>query len=373
MNANISDDEALFLNAELFRDAAQVIFLRARATNVHPVAALKFFNVGIMNEAIAIELYLKCLIYMNSNTHYGKHEYPKLFKRLSEEHQHKVTLYYEQFLNENPIIPIIKKDHPTIDFSLPAILNDCKDAFQKHRYEHEYGSSNYTLSDFARALHKLILELKTHFSKILSPETCTVTPDAVFLRHLANGQLVVSDLTETAPIFYNAMCFSYTSDLLLGRQKFSDSPDEVKWHLCLPVICNHAFAIELFLKMIITLEGNGPGLGHDLEFLFNLLNENTRLKITEYYDELIKANPRTLKIGSTTSIPLSDYKLPTVLHAARGSVVSYRYVHENRMQIYALLDFLFAIKRILWEMKHDLPGFLGFNAIEFYPHAAIIK
>jgi len=107
--------------------------------------------------------------------------------------------------------------------------------------------------------------------------------------------------------------------------------EDEKFHLALVYGVNGAFAIELYLKCLLAVEGSQLPATHNLKDLFAQLNRESRDKIRRRHDELAKSNS-----------VLSDFRkrgiktdLNSLLEDGQDIFRQFRYLFEgipNRIQ-----------------------------------------
>jgi hypothetical protein len=101
-------------------------------------------NVGIYiapwitNCALAIELYLKCLYFMDRGRKAPRnHDLNQLYRALGEENRITIKLFYDQFVGLDQTVQNMKSHYPETDLDLNIVLPQINKAFVNWRYNHE--------------------------------------------------------------------------------------------------------------------------------------------------------------------------------------------------------------------------------------------
>jgi len=116
----------LYINAYSFRAASIVL-------NAHPDKHLLFWPM-VVNEAFALELFIKCLHRVRRRTLTG-HDVEHLFERLSVPDRRRIAKYYQEIVVGHPLYAeFIAKG---VLFDVESVLARSKDTFTRARYWHE--------------------------------------------------------------------------------------------------------------------------------------------------------------------------------------------------------------------------------------------
>lgn len=93
-----------------------------------------------------------------------------------------------------------------------------------------------------------------------------------------------------------------------------------------------ALSLELYIKTIYSIEKDSSKFSHNLESIFNELEESTRIFIINKYDELMKK--RDMKdieiLGNTLNMHI-DTSFESMLKIWSGVFVNTRYFYENKI------------------------------------------
>ena len=136
--------------------------------------------------------------------------------------------------------------------------------------------------------------------------------------------------TPTNPfrVFRQAEIFLAASDLL---SNFILPPGIVPGasdaRMVIPRMMNRAFALELYLKCLILLDGGTIPMSHEYDVLFNRLSDLTKADLERRYEESIQSNSVALAIKS--HFASAEFGLPQVLAAEARAFVRWRYVFEG--------------------------------------------
>lgn len=107
--------------------------------------------------------------------------------------------------------------------------------------------------------------------------------------------------------------------------------------LVVPTIVNNAFSLELYLKCLIAIEtGRKPPSGHNLRWLFNRLNDKTKAKIKEWFDN--PTEEHEIRWGENIKTPPphapewakgTSYTFDEILDSSASAFVDFRYIFET--------------------------------------------
>jgi hypothetical protein len=109
-----------------------------------------------------------------------------------------------------------------------------------------------------------------------------------------------------------------------------------------PQVVLEAFAIELYLKCILAIEGTAPPRRHDLwENLFVLLTPDNKRRLTHHYNEVL---------AGTTAPPLD---IEEALKQSAKAFESFRYLYEHLDEtlVYSAAMVATAARRLILELR----------------------
>jgi hypothetical protein len=129
-------------------------------------------------------------------------------------------------------------------------------------------------------------------------------------------------------------------------------------HFRFPCGVNHAFAMELYLKCLITIETGFTHPTHDLENLFNYLSSHTRKTIERYYDEIRAEDPLCIAFAQWLERhgenPEEHLRLKSALSKSAKAFEVLRYPYEGEEDHnYILGPLEIAARRIILELKPE--------------------
>lgn len=139
-------------------------------------------------------------------------------------------------------------------------------------------------------------------------------------KHRDSPQLAKVNESKSHEVFLQAVRFDYTSQLLSDHtSRFPRAiagqfhPTEVSNYVC------EAFALELYLKAILTLEGIAFTKKHELDYLYSLLPQDWKQRIDWAYGRLTQAS------GLAGSSPALD----SIMGVNSKAFQQWRYVFEG--------------------------------------------
>jgi hypothetical protein len=180
------DDESnkIFITAETYRDAGFVLFRRWKEAGLEVRTRMLMCAPIAMNQAFAIELYLKCLLHIETGKVSFKHDLEQLYNSLTKETQSKVNIHYEGYRAKNPESIFLEKNLPMFSFDLPSVLKMIKNAFIDFRYYYELKGKDgiYTLGNLMAASRRTIIEMKPEFEVLFSKGLAIINPHAAFIK-----------------------------------------------------------------------------------------------------------------------------------------------------------------------------------------------
>jgi hypothetical protein len=93
-----------------------------------------------------------------------------------------------------------------------------------------------------------------------------------------------------------------------------------------PAVTNSAFALELYLKTLLTIEHGRCGRGHDLTKLFRSLTPQSRDSLTKKHNALAKTDTLLAAVNKHTGMKVD---LQSLLVQGRMAFEQYRYAYEG--------------------------------------------
>jgi HEPN domain-containing protein len=118
-----------------------------------------------VNHALSLEIYLKCLVYLEGKTLDREHGLKTLFEMLDNSTQERAEQYYEQFRINSPYCQAMEAElrrlgrDPAVEYEFKAALAKGSDAFVKMRYAYEGElGRNYLLMPLELGIRRIILE-----------------------------------------------------------------------------------------------------------------------------------------------------------------------------------------------------------------------
>lgn len=121
-----------------------------------------------------------------------------------------------------------------------------------------------------------------------------------------------------------------------------------------PIAVLASFAMEIYLKVILVLEGAAYEPSHDLEVLFDRLSPLARSSIEAFYDNpppsVIEMNELYLLLGG-------DCSLRSVIAGGKNAFVNIRYRFEpDAARSTFLLDYLLeCVRQYVLDLRQDFP------------------
>jgi hypothetical protein len=126
-----------------------------------------------------------------------------------------------------------------------------------------------------------------------------------------------------------------------------------------PCIVLSAFASEIMLKTLITLEGATFGDTHRLDKLFKIVSNSNRKKLSDRWDSRLKSGIGNLfdAIEKDTNIPIPR-DLPSVLKGSSDSFRLVRYIYEGHTITFHIWEFPRMVSELILESK---PGWNAYD------------
>lgn len=168
--------ESIFATAVEYDYAASCLLRDFGNSNIHAMNPILF------NQAFALELYLKCLIFLTNGKKAGNtHELKKLYLLLNTEQQQQI----ESLFNNQIFIKRIKragrqlrprwketkfKGKRSLNYTIEEILTFSNFSVMEHRYPFDYSSKiYYGIGDLTQAVLKYIIQLKPEWKSQTEP------------------------------------------------------------------------------------------------------------------------------------------------------------------------------------------------------------
>ena len=153
----------IFRSADAFHEAGLLAAERVRTTDNEG----QKFNLGLVygvNGALAVELYLKCLLAIECNQVPETHDLQKLYLQLSRESRAKLRKRHDKLAKDNPVLSDFRKSYG-IKTDLESLLEDGKDVFTQFRYLFEgvrgrTKGLGFLLELFGQVVRNRILDLR---------------------------------------------------------------------------------------------------------------------------------------------------------------------------------------------------------------------
>jgi hypothetical protein len=163
MNKTNVSRSSLFIIGSGFWKTAQLLSQRLGSTSDFDLVSPIFVNL-----AFSCEVYLECLILIQTaNLEHG-HDLYKLFLKLPSSDRGAIEKRYVSFLNSSPIVKAMKRDFPSTDLTLDKVLSEFSQTFQNWRYSYE-GAVNQTigLGEFVNAIQRHLMQAIPELNKAL--------------------------------------------------------------------------------------------------------------------------------------------------------------------------------------------------------------
>jgi hypothetical protein len=96
--------------------------------------------------------------------------------------------------------------------------------------------------------------------------------------------------------------------------------------LSLALATNAAFALEMYLKCLLSLEQGQAPHGHDLHKLFHALSSSTQSELTKDHEQFQNSNPASMAEAHQLGLPTD---LEELLKRGRNAFADFRYAHEQ--------------------------------------------
>ncbi|RIE15886.1 hypothetical protein [Candidatus Cryosericum septentrionale] len=115
---------------------------------------------GVVCDALAVELYMKCLAVLERGDCLRTHSLRILFADLSPDSQAEIAQTFERLIAANPLAQAMKAQVPKVSFAIHDVLREMDLVFEQARYVYENQLRGaYGLGELAQAVRKRILEL----------------------------------------------------------------------------------------------------------------------------------------------------------------------------------------------------------------------
>jgi hypothetical protein len=165
------------------------------------------------------------------------------------------------------------------------------------------------------AEHRVIIPYARRLARLIPPTAVRLRRDSNALMSL----IAALNIFVVAEQFWRA-----TNTLRTDDWRTAPTP---------PIVCA-AFALELYLKCLIAMEGKKPPLSHDLKKLFRRLDAETqneiRARFKPYENEAEELANRAYSNQGLARPPGAIFDF--VLEAGRDAFEVYRYIHEKGLR-----------------------------------------
>jgi hypothetical protein len=174
--------KAIFVMAELFRDAGFILDQRAGACDVDALTRMRLMVPVTVITAFTVELLLKCLIYIETEKKIWIHDIGKLFGGLSNESQQWIEEYYNELDARSEKVAVMKQRHSDLKTDLKSVLESSANTFAQWRYAYESEIKPVVgLGRLLQAVRARILALIDDWPVLVSSEPVVVNPHAEFV------------------------------------------------------------------------------------------------------------------------------------------------------------------------------------------------
>jgi HEPN domain-containing protein len=393
------DPRDIFMQATRFRNTCVLVASALPQSDIYGVP-LTFLH------ALAIELYLKCLLHLTGKPGTDGHELKReLFDELDESTKQRVVRYYKEELPRDPLLlhavaRCIAAGETDVSFEIESVLERINNIFRTIRYLYEGKaevfpkvrgySGTVGMDDVLRAIERVILEIEPDWSNIV-PDYWRIEPPLGLLGFRTDRmELAVAAMSTPCPVdphavFIQALRFRHTSQLVGSAAPLS--PDAYIF----PLEVLQAFTAELYLKCLLHLTGRPHAAkGHQLKKLFDSLDDPSKKEMIEYYKEESASNPMIpgLLAALAQEGEMAQFDIDSVFEQSNDAFTKLRYWHEDKAGVFGkaatagLDDVVRATHRIVLERQRDWekdipalfivtfpPGsqFLGVNQLRFRP------
>jgi HEPN domain-containing protein len=142
--------------------------------------------------------------------------------------------------------------------------------------------------------------------------------------------------------------FSRAAEILIEQQ--AKHREENLLH---PTIVNSVFAVEVFFKSLLALEGKPSTRGHSLKALFGKLDSKHRNAIEAAYNALVAKSKYAKRLEAGN--PLWKHEVGPVLEAADAAFEDWRYQYEyeetKSLLYYGFEDFRRAVECYILDLN----------------------
>lgn len=162
------------------------------------------------------------------------------------------------------------------------------------------------------------------------------------------GKTAIAPL-KAERVFQVGWGFSRTADIVSERYRHERGSD-----LLAALVVNSAFAVEVYLKCVLLVEGKAAPREHSLKKLFADLDRTHQSRIKKLFDESVGRNRYAKRIQAAD--PAFTYRLGAVLNATSDAFEEWRYLYEVRPKtriFYGLAELKEAIERLIIELKPE--------------------
>lgn len=154
------DTDHIYKVAEQFEHTANMLSTQMGTSGAHPPV-----SPFVVNVTFSIELYLKCLLILETNRRpKNSHELHTIFNRLSSESRSIITSDFQNSISSDATIRVMKTQFPDLKVDIQSVLLGMNNAFKEWRYASIDGMSTSSVmgtSHLLASIKKRILYLKS--------------------------------------------------------------------------------------------------------------------------------------------------------------------------------------------------------------------
>jgi len=157
------DADSIFTVASHFGESAALLFQANSRVMSGPQRTVEtpYLLPGIVCDALAVELYMKCLAVVEHGDCLRTHSLCDLFSGLSDDSQSAVTRTFDRLVLANPVAQAMKAQFPQVSLAIGDVLREMDLVFEQARYAYEKELNGaYGLGELAKAVRERILELR---------------------------------------------------------------------------------------------------------------------------------------------------------------------------------------------------------------------
>jgi transcriptional regulator with XRE-family HTH domain len=155
----------VFRTAWGFSQTARILIERYRKQDGH-----HFIAPLAVNSALAVELYLKCLLLLEGKSYAPVHDLKSLFDSVDTDDKERIKQFFTEDIARKEYIKRIQASNPEMRYEVEPILEAANKAFEEWRYifeEKDYTRYYYGLEEVREAVERIILEIKPEWGRTL--------------------------------------------------------------------------------------------------------------------------------------------------------------------------------------------------------------